>query len=511
MPQERLTMRKIKEILRLKHEAGLSNRAIAGACNISNSTVGEYLHRAETAGISWPLGELNEDEIYQKMFGEPTPLPGKARPLPDWEKVRNELRKKGVTLHLIWIEYIEEHPDGYKRSQFEEYYRRWKKTRGEPSMHNTHVGGERMQVDYAGLKMKVINPETGEISQVPVFVAELPASNYIYAEAQSSENQCNWNNGHVRAIEFFGGVVKIVVPDNLKTGVKKPNYYEPDINPAYQELAEHYQFAVLPARVKKPKDKGKVENGVQNVERWVIAPLRNRTFFSLAEVNRAIREQLDKLNHKVMLTVGRTRRQEFEDIDRPNLRPIPEKPYEYAARKTTRVNIDYHVDFEKHLYSVPHTLIHEEIEIHATEHMVEIFHKGKSVAVHPRSFKPGRFSTLHEHMPPNHQFMDQVNAKQLIQWAEEVGPQTAEFINSTLKSRLFPEQAYRSCLGVLSLAKKHPHSRIELACQAAQGAKAFSYKAVKEEVDWLSKQPALPLTPETLPPHANIRGHEYYQ
>ena len=511
MPQERLTMRKIKEILRLKHEAGLSNRAIAGACKISNSTVGEYLRRAEAAGIGWPLGELSEDELYQKMFGEQTRLPEKARPLPDWEEVRKELRQKGVTLRLVWNEYLEKHPDGYKHSQFEEYYRRWKKTRGEASMHNTHVGGERMQVDYAGLKIALVNPETGETNPVSVFVAVLPASNYTYAEAQSSENQCNWNNGHVRAIEFFGGVVRIVVPDNLKTGVTKPNYYEPDINPAYQELAEHYQIAVLPTRIKRPKDKGKVENGVQNVERWVIAPLRKRTFFSLAEINQAIREQLDRHNNKVMMAVGRSRRQEFEDIDRPNLRPLPEQPYEYAVRKTARVNIDYHVEFEKHLYSVPHVLIHQEVDLRVTEHMLEIFHKGKSVATHLRSSKPGRFSTLREHMPPNHQFVDQVNTPQLLHWAETVGPQTHAFVNATLKSRSFPEQAYRSCLGILSLAKKHPHSRIEQACQTALEAKTFSYKAVKQELDWLSKQAVLPVTPETLPAHANIRDHEYYQ
>jgi transposase len=504
-------MKKIEEILRLKHESGLSNRAIAGACKISNSTVGEYLRRAKAAGISWPLGELGEDALYQKMFGEQPQLPEKAKPLPDWEEVRKELRKKGVTLHLIWIEYIEKHPDGYQHTQFEEYYRRWKKANCEPIMHNTHVGGERMQVDYVGLKMQVTNPETGEVSQVPVFVAELPASNYIYAEAQSSENQCNWNNGHVRAIEFFGGVVRIVVPDNLKTGITKPNYYEPDINPAYQELAEHYQFAVLPARVKKPRDKGKIENGVQNVERWVNAPLRNRTFFSLAEVNQAIREQVDRLNNKVMLAVGKTRRQEFEDIDQPNLRPIPEKPYEYAVRKTARVNIDYHVEFEKHFYSVPYSLIHQEVDLHVTEHMLEVFHKGKSVAIHARSFKPGRYSTLREHMPPNHQFMDRVNAKQLIHWAETVGPQTAALINATLQSRPFPEQAYRSCLGILSLAKKYPNSQMERACQAALEAQTFSYKAVKDELDWLTKQPALPVTPETLPAHANIRGDKYYQ
>ncbi len=512
MAQERLTMKKIKEIFRLKHEAGLSNRAIAGACNISNSTVGEYLRRAEATGISWPsIGELSEEELYQKLFGELTPqVEISSKPLPDWEEVRKELRQKGVTLQLIWMEYIEKHPDGYKHSQFGEYYRRWKKAHREPSMRNVHIGGERMQVDYAGLKLSIVNPETGEINQFPVFVAVLPASNYTYAEAQSSENQCNWNNGHVRAFGFFGGVVKIVVPDNLKTGVQKPNYYEPDINPAYQELAEHYQFAVLPTRVRKPRDKGKVENGVQNIERWVIAPLRKRTFFSLAEANQAIRKQLDQLNNKVMQAVGRTRRQEFEDLDRPNLRPLPIKPYEYAVRKTARVNIDYHVEFEKHFYSVPHTLIHQEVDLRITEHLVEIFHKGKVVAIHPRSFKFGSYSTLHEHMPRNHQFMDQINAKQLLLWAEEVGPRTFDFINATLQSRPFPEQAYRSCLGVLNLAKKHPYSRIEQACQAVMETKTLSYKAVKDELDWLIKQ-TVPPTIEVLPVHDNIRGQEYYQ
>ena len=263
--------------------------------------------------------------------------------------------------------------------------------------------------------------------------------------------------------------MRIVVPDNLKTGVTKPNYYEPDINPAYQELAEHYQFAVLPARVKKPKDKGKVENGVQNVERWVIAPLRKRTFFSLAEVNRAIREQLDQLNNKVMLAVGRTRRQEFEDIDRPNLRPLPEKPYEYAVRKTARVNIDYHVEFEKHLYSVPHTLIHQEVDLHVTEHMLEIFYKGKSVAVHPRSFKPGRFSTLLSICRPITNLWIGSTPNNSCTGPRRSARRPRHLISGTLKSRPFPEQAYRSCLGILSLAKKHPHARMEQACQAAAG------------------------------------------
>jgi transposase len=511
MAQERLTVRKIKEILRLKYEAGLSNRAIAGACNISNSTVGEYLRRAEIAGIGWPVGELSEEELYSKLFGEPVPIAEtKSKPLPDWEEVRKELRKKGVTLELIWMEYIEKHPDGYKHSQFGEYYRRWKKQHHEPSMRNVHVGGERMHVDYAGLKLRIVDPETGEVSMASMFVAVLPASNYTYAEAQAGENQCNWNNGHVRAFHFFGGVVKIVVPDNLKTGVTKPDYYEPGINLAYQELAEHYQIAVLPARVKRPKDKAKGENAVQNVERWVMAPLRNQTFFSLAEANRAIREKLDQLNNKVMLGVGRTRRQEFEEIDRPNLRPLPEKPYEYAVRKTARVNIDYHVEFERHFYSVSHLLVSQEVDLRITEHLVVVCHKGKEVAVHPRSFKTGGYTTFQDHMPPDHQFMHKINANRLLSWAEEVGPQTQDLIRAVLKSRSFPEQAFRSCLGILNLAKKHPRTRLEQACQAALQSKGLSYKAVKDELDWLAKQSTSP-NHDALPAHDNIRGHEYYQ
>ena len=292
--------------------------------------------------------------------------------------------------------------------------------------------------------------------------------------------------------------------------MKKPNYYEPDINPAYQALAEHYHFAVLPARVRKPRDKAKGENGVQNVERWVIAPLRKMTFFDPYEVNLAIQKQLELLNNKEMQHVGRSRRQEFEEIDQPNLRPLPEKRYEYTDRKIARVNIDYHVEYDKHLYSVPHILCHQEVDIHASERMVEIFHQGKSVAIHVRSFRQGRFSTLREHMPPNHQFVDKVNARQLVQWAANIGPQTEALVSATLKSRPFPEQAYRSCLGILSLAKKHNISVMEQACRDALDAKTFSYKAVKEDLDWLTKQAAPPV-PETLPAHENIRGDHYYQ
>jgi len=511
MAQERLTVRKIKEILRLKHEAQLSNRAIAGACKVSNSTVGEYLKRARAAGISWPLGEDGEEELYAKLFPEKVLVyPEKKRPMPNWLKIHQEKKRKGITLKLLWQEYKQTYPDGYQYSQFCEHYRRWKKSHVEPSMRIEHKGGERMQVDYAGLKISFIDAETGENTKASVFVAILPASNYTYAEAQISENQCNWNNGHVRAFEYFGGVVKIVVPDNLKTGVSKPNYYEPGINIAYQELAEHYHFAVLPTRVRKPRDKGKVENGVQNVERWVIAPLRNRQFFSLYEVNLAIREQLGKLNNKVMKAVGRSRKQEFEEIDKPNLRPLPERRYEYAQWKIARVNIDYHVEFDKHLYSVPHHLIHQQVDIRATERMVEIFHQGQPVAVHARNHRQGRFSTQHEHMPSNHQFMADLNAEGLIKRASKIGPKTTNLIKATLKSRRYPEQAFRTCLGILNFAQKYDHELLERACQAVYEIKAFSYQTVKQELIRLYKQPE-PTIIEALPTHENIRGAEYYQ
>lgn len=511
MARKRLTMKKIKEVLRLKYEAGLSNRAIAGACKISNSTVGDYLKHAEAAEIGWPLEEIGEGELMKKLFPEiQAEKPEPRYPMPDWEMIKKEQRQKGVTLQLLWQEYKKEYPSGYQYSQFCEHYQRWRENKTEPSLRKDHKGGEEMEVDYAGVKIVMTDPKTGEAVRVSVFVATLPASNYIYAEAQLGENQRNWNNGHVRAFEYYGGVVKIVIPDNLKTGITKPNYYEPGVNLSYQELAEYYKFAVIPTRIRRPTDKGKVENGVQNVERWVIAPIRKRQFFSLGEVQQAVREQLEILNNKIMHKVGRTRRQEFEEIDLPNLRPLPERPYEYAERKTATVHIDYHVAFDDHLYSVPFTLIHQKVDIRATEKMVEIFHQGKTVAIHPRNYCRGRYSTLRDHMPPNHQFMKEMDADRLIEWADHIGPHTSALIQATLQSRTYPEQAYRTCLGILGLAKKHSRGNLETACKAAYEARVFSYKAVEQELVFLQTKTAAHNV-ESLPAHANIRGAEYYQ
>lgn len=509
MSQERLTLRKIREILRLKAEAGLSNRAIARACKISNSTVGEYLRRAAAANLHWPLAEgIGEDELYLRLFPEDKTASEPERPQPDFEYLQKELKKKGVTLKLLWDEYKDQHPGNhYQYTQFCEYYRRWARTQS-PSAHFQHTGGEVLEVDYAGMTLPLVNPETGVITQVPVFVATLPASAYIYAEAQPSQEKRHFINGHLRAFRFIGGIPKILRPDNPKVGVKSPNYYEPDLNPTYQEMAEYYQVAVLPARVRRPTDKSRVENGVQNVERWVLAPLRNQTFFSLAAANQAIQQQVKLLNEKIMPHVGKSRRQLFEEVDQPALRPLPEKPYQFALWKTARVNLDYHVEFEKHFYSVPHTLGRQPVEIKATEHLVEIFHKHNSVAVHPRSSAPGRYSTRPEHMPSNHRFVLELDADWLLKQAEVIGPHTTHYLKSLLKARPFPEQAYRSCLGVLSLARKFPNPLVEIACQLAGQAHLYSYKELKAELEALARQPSAPAQPPFV--HENIRGETYY-
>jgi transposase len=506
MAQEILSLRKIREILRLKYEVGLSNRAIARACCISNSTVGDYVVRARRAGLVWPLAEeQTEEELYQQLFPEVKKPQLVERPVPDWEEVHRDLARQGVTLQLLWQEYREKYPDGYGRSQFCEHYQRWNQTHT-TSMRLPHKGGEVLEVDYAGMTLPITNPETGEIHQAQVFVATLPASSYTFAEVQPSQELQYWLAGHVRAFAFFGGVPKILRPDNLKTGVTKPNYYEPDLNPSYQELAEHYRVAVLPARVRKPKDKPHVENGVQNVERWILAPLRNRTFFSIGEANRAIAALLEVLNAKEMQHLGKSRKELFEELDQPALLPLPERPYEFARWKNARVSIDYHVAFEGHYYSVPHTLVGQEVQIRATERMLEIFHKSQQVAIHPLSQLAGRFSTSADHMPSHHRFVLSADSDFFLREAARIGPQTAAYMTAVLRSRSFPQQAFRTCLGILDLARKYLPAHLETACQRLLPAKLLTYKDLKSELEHLTKN----ISAQPLPAHENVRGDTYY-
>jgi transposase len=512
MVQERLTMRKIREVLRLKWECGLSNRAIARSCSISHSTVGEYVRRAKEAGLSWPLpDDLDEERLFKLLFPKPPDPGSQVIPCPDWSWVHAELRKKSVTLRLLWVEYREDHPTGYGYSQFCALYREWAK-RLNPSMRLTHKAGEKVFVDYAGQTVSVVDPDTGEVCQVQIFIGVLGASNYTYVEAQWSQELPNWINGHVRMFSFFGGVPEIVVPDNLKAGVKNPCRYEPDLNPTYQDLAEHYGVAVIPARSGKPKDKAKAEVGVQVAERWILARLRNRTFFSLADLNHAIRELLGLLNERPMKHLERSRREFFELLDRPALRPLPEQPYVFATWKKARVNIDYHVEFDKHYYSVPYTLIHEEIDIRATQSTVEIFFKNKRVASHPRVKSPGRHTTLAEHMPTAHQKYLEWTPERLVRWAQSIGAHTAQLVQALLDSRKHPQQAYRSCLGLLRLAKRYGEERLEAACRRAFPAGIISYKGVKNILDAKLDQ-VEPEEPSTVVPesHENVRGQSYYR
>jgi len=458
---------------------------------------------------------MEDEELNQKLFPETAQTNEAQKTLPDWEQVHSELRKRGLTLKLLWMEYRGQFPDGFGYTQYCEYYRRWSRQLT-PSMRLIHKGGEELEVDYAGLTLGIVDAETGEVSQAQIFVATLAASSYTYAEAQSSQTLPNWIGGHVRAFAFFGGIPRLLKPDNLKAGVKSPCYYEPDINPTYQEMAEYYGVGVLPTRVRKPKDKPHVENGVQNVERWVLAPLRKQVFFSLAEANQAMKPHLAALNNRRMEHLDKSRRELFEELDYPALRPLPSQPYEFAIWKTAKVNIDYHVEFEKHFYSVPSRLLLAQVEIRATERLVEIYHRGNQVAVHPRLAALGKYSTRSEHMPSNHRFVLDTTgaiagtAERLVHWGQQVGPLTAQFIEAILASRRYPEQAYRSCLGVLSLSHKHSQQAMETASQRLLDARLLSYGDLKAELDALAKATSTD-EPTPLPLHENIRGITYYQ
>jgi len=506
MTHERLTMRKIQEVLRLKWACGLSNRAIARSCSISHSTVKEYLERAKSAGVNWPLPEqLTEEELFKQLFPEKAQAEAKLKAMPDWQQVHTELRKQSVTLKLLWSEYKEANPDGFQYSQYCDRYRQWA-CKLNPTMRLVHKAGEKLFVDYAGDTVPLVDPETGEITQVQIFVAVLGASSYTYAEAQPSQELEHWIGCHVRALAFFDGVPLVVVPDNLKSGVKHPSRYEPDLNPSYQELARHYGFAVIPARVRRPRDKAKVEAGVQVVERWILARLRNQTFFYLADLNRTIRKLLEEINQRPMEHLEKSRQELYEAVDHPALQPLPSTPYEFARLKICRVNIDYHVEYDKHFYSAPYTLIHQEVTLRVTERTVEILHKGQSIATHPRNSVPGRYTTQPTHMPVRHQKALEWSPERFVHWAEDIGPATTQMVQAVLAGRQHPEQAYRSCLGILNLASRFNKPALETACQQALVAHLHSYREIKNMLDGQFADKT-----EASLNHDNIRGEKYYQ
>ena len=503
-------MRKIREAARL-NAMGLSVREISVSCGVSRSTVCDYLKRLEKAGLQWPFdGELSDTDIEVRLFGEVRAAP--KQPL-DFQAVHTELKRKGVTLKLLWREYRREHPEGYGYSRFCELYHNWKQTL-EPVMRQTHRGGEKLFVDYAGMTMRVRDGRSGEDREVQIFVAALGASQYIYAEATWSQRQEDWLGSHVRTYEYIGGVPEQTVPDNLRSGVSRACRYEPEINPAYAELAVWYGTAVVPARVGKPRDKAKVESAVQIVEREILSPLRDRVFFSLGELNAAMREKLNALNTRRFQKLDVSRRELFEELDRPALRALPEKRYEYGEFFRAKVNIDYHVEIKGHCYSVPYKLTGQRVDVRRTARQVEILHDGKRVAVHLRDDRKGVASTRKEHMPEDHQRYLEWTPSRLVRWAGSIGPHCARAVERILKSKEHPEQGYRACLGVMRLAKSYTSGRVEAACRRAVRLDVCSYRSIKNILE--SGKDAEELPDETLEascvrPHENVRGGGYYR
>jgi transposase len=504
-------MRKIREILRLLWCCGLRVRATARACDVSHSTVLEYRRRAEEAELVWEdVEKLEQADLEQRLFPESAKAP--SRPLPVWSEIHQELKRPGVTLQLLWEEYKAEHrEDGYQYSRFCELYGEWR-GRLSLSMRQTHKAGEKLFVDYCGQTVPIQDPSTGELRKAQIFVAVLGASNYTYAEATWSQSLSDWTGSHVRTLEHLGGVPELVVPDNLKSGVSRACRYEPELNPTYRDLAMHYGTAVVPARVRKPKDKSKVEGGVLVVERWILARLRHRQFFSLHELNAEVSDLLVRLNERPFKKLPGTRRTQFEALDKPALKALPSTRFEYADWHKVRPGADYHVEVERHHYSVPYQLVGKELEARVSASSVEVLHGGHRVACHVRSSVAGGHTTLLEHMPPSHRGHAEQTPQKLLSWAEQTGESTCEVVSTILVSKPHPQQGFNSCLGLKNLSRRYGPERLEAACTRALEIGGLSYKSIRSILQsGLDRAPPQKATRSRRIEHQNVRGASYYQ
>lgn len=511
MSRQPKSMRQIKEILRLRFEHKLSIREIAASCAVPASTVGDYLKRAEAAGLGWPLPEeWTDDQVFERLLGVPEASPELAQVSPDWAHVHQELRRKSVTLRLLWQEYRQTYPEGYGYSRFCELYERWA-GHLDPVLRQVHLPGEKLFVDWAGQTVPICNSTDGTVAPAFIFVAVLGASNKTYAEAFLNQKLSSWLTAHCHAYEFFGGVSKVTVPDNPKTAVAKTCRYEPLLHASYQEMARHYGTVIIPARPRRPKDKAKVEGGVLIAERQILAALRDRQFFHVGALNIALRAGLLELNAQPFQKLEGSRDSWFEAHERAVLLPLPAQPYELAIWEKARVNIDYHVVVDKHYYSAPHALIHAELDVRLTESTVEIFHQSKRIAAHARSFQIGQFTTVDEHRPKSHQRYLQWTPSRLIHWAEKVGPSCGKLVEQILHSRPHPEMGFRSVLGIMRLGKGVGEARLEAASRRALHFGACSYRSIQSILEHqLDDQPLEQELPLHSPNHQNLRGKEYY-
>lgn len=503
-------MRKTKEISRLA-DAGLTGRAIARSLGVSSSTVADAIARLKAAGLTWEqVQTMSEAVLERRLYREAGHAATDPRE-PDWGYVCSELKRRHMTLQLLWCEYRGEHPDGYGYSWYCERYRAWLK-KADPVMRQNHRFGEKLFVDWAGDTVPLIDAETGEVAQAHLFVAVLGASNYMYVEAFRNEETEAFISGHVNAFAYMGGTSSLIVCDNLKTGVTLSNRYDPDINTDYADLAAHYGTAIFPARVKKPRDKAKVEAGVLHAYRLILAPLRNRTFFSLSELNEAIARLLEILNDRPFKKMAGSRRSVFLTHEAPLLRPLPEHPYRFRRHKSAKVGIDYHVEVAAHRYSVPFCLIGERVEVYLDERTAEIYHKGERVALHVRSCVRGAFSTDADHMPSSHRAHAEWTPERVEKWAAHTGPACAALARRIMETRAHPEVGFRNCMGLINLGRKHGEERLEAACVRALACGANRYQSVKSILE--KGLDAVPLDPAPTPPpvvdHDNLRGPGYY-
>jgi transposase len=506
-------MRKIRETLRLR-AAGLSIRQIAASLVVSIGVVSKYLELAAAAGLGWPLPESLDDSALQRALFGPAPAAAGGRYAePDYAAIHTQLKRKGVTLRLLWEEYREAHPlDGYQFTQFTVRVRAWQ-GRLKTSMRQTHTAGEKMFVDYAGPTVPVCD-QAGQVRSAQIFVAVLGASNYTYAEATWTQQLPDWIGSHCRAFAFYGGVTALVVPDNLRSGITKPDRYDPVTNRTYQEMAEHYGTAVLPARPRKPRDKAKVEVGVQIVERWILARLRNQCFMSLSELNAEIAQLLVALNERAFKKLPGCRRSLFEDLERDALRPLPDAPFVYGEWRRARVGIDYHLDVDSHFYSVPFRLARRVMDVRVTATTVEICDGSRRVASHARSSRRGGHSTIPQHMPKAHRAHAEWSPARLREWALGVGPNISRTVEHIFETRPHPEHGYRACLGLQRLAKRFGPERLEAACRRALAVDS----PTRESIESILKLGLdhIPMVGDQEPRdldlvHENVRGAEYYR
>lgn len=505
MAQARLPVRKIREVLRLK-AAGLSDRQIARSIGSARSTVQACLKRAGEVGLAWREAEALDEESLQARLYQCS-VPRSSRPEPDFAHIHAELDRPGVTRLLLWQEYKAAQPDGWQYSVFCDRYRRWLLTQ-DPVLRRNHVPGEKLFVDYAGQTVPVTDRYTGEIREAQIFVAVLGCSNYTYAEASFTQKLSDWLGAHVRALEYIGGVPAAIVPDNLKSAVTRAHRYEPELNPSYHDFAEHYGVAILPARARKPRDKAKVETAVLIVERWILARLRNRSFFSLGELNVAIRDLLDDLNTRPFKKLEGCRRTRFLELEQAVLRPLPMHRYEYGEWRKARVHPDYHIEVKRAYYSVPYRLIGQQVDVRLSANGIEVFHRGKRVASHARSSERARRSTQDAHRPASHTAVIEQSFARVLECAIVIGPATAEVLRRQAAHRKHPEETLRSAQGILRLARDFDPSALESACQRALTLKAYSYRGVRTLV--LTPPAATePQTPDLQ--HENLRGADYFQ